>query len=346
MKFKAAILVESKKPLVLEEIEINPLEVGQVLVKLDSSGVCGAQINEIDAVKGKDKFLPHLLGHEGHGEVVECGQGVTKVKDGDKVVLHWRKSPGINSATPTYESKSLGQINAGWVTTFNEYAVVSEDRLTLIPDYVDKDHAALLGCAVTTAMGTLVNDAKATVGDSVAIFGCGGVGLSLIQFAKLSGCFPIVAVDIYSEKLNQAKDLGASHIINSTDKQFIDLLLEANDGNKFDICIDNTGLPEILKQAYQVTSPNGGKTIMVGVMDKSNSLDIWTYPLHFDQELIGSSGGQCNPSIDIPKIVKLIDQSMLDLNKLIGATYSLEQINQAIDDLRSGSKSGRLMISF
>ena len=195
-------------------------------------------------------------------------------------------------------------------------------------------------------MGTLVNDAKATVGDSVAIFGCGGVGLSLIQFAKLSGCFPIVAVDIYSEKLNQAKDLGASHIINSTDKQFIDLLLEANDGNKFDICIDNTGLPAILKQAYQVTSPNGGKTIMVGVMDKSNSLDIWTYPLHFDQELIGSSGGQCNPSIDIPKIVKLIDQSMLDLNKLIGATYSLEQINQAIDDLRSGSKSGRLMISF
>ena len=346
MKFKAAILIESQKPLVLEEIEINPLEVGQVLVKLDSSGVCGAQINEIDAVKGKDNFLPHLLGHEGHGEVMECGHGVSKVKDGDKVVLHWRKSHGINSSTPTYKSNSLGKINAGWVTTFNEYAVVSEDRITLIPDYVDKDHAALLGCAVTTAMGTLVNDAKATLGDSIAIFGCGGVGLSLIQFAKLSGCYPIVAIDIYSEKLNQAKELGASHTLNSSEKNFIDQLLKANKGDKFDICIDNTGLPEILRQAYETTSSAGGKTIMVGVMDKKNSLDIWTYPLHFDQELIGSSGGQCNPSIDIPKIVKLIDQSMLDLNKLIGATYSLEKINQAIDDLRSGSVSGRLMISF
>ena len=100
MKFKAAILVKSQSPLILEDIEINPLEVGQILVKLDSSGVCGAQINEIDAVKGKDNFLPHLLGHEGHGEVVECGHGVSKVKEGDKVVLHWRKSHGINSSTP------------------------------------------------------------------------------------------------------------------------------------------------------------------------------------------------------------------------------------------------------
>ena len=345
MRFKAAILVESKKPLVLEEIEINPLEVGQVLVKLDSSGVCGAQINEIDAVKGKDRFLPHLLGHEGHGEVMECGGGVSKVRCGDKVVLHWRRSEGINSSTPSYSSKSLGKINAGWVTTFNEYAVVSEDRITPLSISVQKDHAALLGCAVTTAMGTLVNDAKVRVGDSIAIFGCGGVGLSLVQFAKLAGCFPIVAIDIYEDKLEVAREIGATHIINSSNKNFLNLLLQANQQTKYDICIDNTGLPHILKKAYETTSPEGGRTVMVGVMDRKDSLNIWTYPLHFNQELIGSSGGQCNPAYDIPKIVKLLDEKILDLNQLIGATYTLDQINDAIDDLRFGSIPGRLMIS-
>ena len=347
MKFKSAVLLHSKELLIIEDIEITtPLKAGQVLVKLDSSGVCGAQINEIDAVKGEDKFLPHLLGHEGHGEVMECGDGVKHVNVGDQVVLHWRKSKGIESETPVYKSKALGKINAGWVTTFNEYAIVSENRLTSIPNHIKKDHAALLGCAVTTAMGTLMNDAKAKVGDSLVIFGSGGVGLSLIQFAKLSGCYPIVAVDIYEDKLLQAKELGATHIVNSTKEDFEVSVLESNKNSKYDICIDNTGLPHILKAAYNLTSPEGGKTIMVGVMDKKNSLDIWTYPLHFNQELIGSSGGQCDPSQDIPKIIKLLDNNMLNLERLIGGSYNLEQINQAITDLRQGSVSGRLMISF
>ena len=174
MKFKAAVLVESKHPLVIDELEVPTINVGQVLVKLNSSGICGAQINEIDSVKGKDNFLPHLLGHEGHGEVLECGAGVKNVKPDDKVVLHWRKGKGIEADTPKYSSKNLGMINAGWVTTFNEYAVVSENRLTVIPPHIQKEHAALIGCAVTTALGTLTNDAKTKVGESIAIFGCGG----------------------------------------------------------------------------------------------------------------------------------------------------------------------------
>ena len=136
MKFKAAVLVESKLPLVIDEIEIQPLTVGQVLVKLDSSGICGAQINEIDAVKGKDNFLPHLLGHEGSGIVREIGPGVNTVKEGDHVVLHWRPSSGIQAPTPKYNWKGK-QINAGWVTTFNELAVISENRLTVIPKNFD-----------------------------------------------------------------------------------------------------------------------------------------------------------------------------------------------------------------
>ena len=344
MKFKAAVLVESKLPLVIDELEIQPLTVGQVLVKLDSSGVCGAQINEIDAVKGTDKFLPHLLGHEGHGEVLECGSGIRYVKPGDKVVLHWRKGLGIESETPKYSSKNLGHINAGWVTTFNEYAVVSENRLTVIPSHVNRDYAALMGCVITTALGTLTKDAKIKVGESIAIFGCGGVGLSLIQFARLSGCYPIIGVDIHSNKLRHAKSLGATHTIKSDLKNFKKLILEANGSSKIDVCVDSTGIPEIIETAYSLTSPESGRTVLVGVMDKNNKLKIWTYPLHFNQEIIGSSGGQCKPNIDIPKIVKLLDNNLLDLKALIGKTYNLEEINIAVDELREGNISGRLII--
>src|SRR3989454_5014891 len=120
MRFKAAILVELKKPLVIEEIETPPLRFGQVLVKILCSGICGAQINEIEGAKGPDKFLPHLLGHEGCATVLEVGEGVRTVRKGDKVVMHWRPSNGIQSETPTYRWKGK-PVNAGWVTTFNDY---------------------------------------------------------------------------------------------------------------------------------------------------------------------------------------------------------------------------------
>jgi len=344
MKFKAAVLVESKKPLVIDEIELQPLQVGQVLVKLESSGICGAQINEIDAVKGNDNFLPHLLGHEGCGEVIECGPGVKYLNPGNKVVMHWRKGLGIDSVPPKYSSKSLGIVNSGWVTTFNEYAVVSENRLTAVPDNLNKDYAALMGCAITTALGTLTNDAKAKVGESIAIFGCGGVGLSLIQFAKLSGCFPIIGIDIHDNKLEHAVSLGATHTINANKVGFEKSILKANNGLNIDICIDNTGIPEIISSAYSLTNSEGGRTILVGVMNKKDKLNIWTYPLHFNQEIIGSSGGHCKPNIDILKIIKLIDNNLLDLKSLIAKTYTLEDINIALDDFRSGVMPGRFII--
>src|SRR5438093_1253016 len=134
MKVRAAILQTLNRPLVLDEDEIPPLYAGQVLVEVRASGVCGAQLNEIQGVKGDDKFLPHLLGHEGGGVVLDIGPGVTHVKKGDHVVMHWRKGAGIQSKTPKYLWDG-GIVNAGWVTTFNERAVVSENRLTPI----DKD---------------------------------------------------------------------------------------------------------------------------------------------------------------------------------------------------------------
>ena len=175
-KAKAAILVESRKPLVVADIEFpEALDVGQVLVKVLHTSICGAQINEIAAVKGPDKFLPHLLGHEASGTVIETGPGVTAVKPGDTVVLHWRPSQGIQSPPPAYRWRGA-KLNAGWVTTFNDYAVVSENRMTVIPADFDLKIAPLFGCAVTTAAGVIGNDAAVKVGESVVVFGTGGVG--------------------------------------------------------------------------------------------------------------------------------------------------------------------------
>src|SRR6516165_8513843 len=198
---KAAILARSRQPLVIDEITLpETLGVGQVLVKVLYSTICGAQLNEIAAAKGPDKFLPHLLGHEASARVIEVSLGVTTVKPGDTVVLHWRPSQGIQCQPPAYQWRGK-KLNAGWVTTFNEHAVVSENRMTVISHDYDLKVAPLLGCAVITAAGVINNDASVKIGESVVVFGVGGVGLNVVQFAHLVGAHPIIAVDLLDTKL-------------------------------------------------------------------------------------------------------------------------------------------------
>jgi len=343
VKFRAAVLVESRKPLVIDEIESASLRFGQVLVKLFCSSICGAQINEIDAVKGSDAFLPHLLGHEGSGEVLECGEGVTTVAPGNRVVLHWRKGSGIQAPTPTYESDILGKINAGWVTTFNEYAVVSENRVTAIPDDFDVEYGALMGCAVTTAFGTLNNDARLCIGESIAIFGAGGVGLSMVQGSAMISAYPIIAIDLYDNRLELARKLGATHIVNSRNQDSEAEIRKIVGKQGVDVAVDNTGVPEVVELAYQVTNRQG-RTLLVGVMAKGQRASIYTYPLHFDQKIIGSSGGQCRPEIDINNYVRLCKAGKLYFKHLISRRYTLDQINDAFEDMRNGTLVGRCMI--
>ena len=167
---KAAVLVQSKAPLEVVDVKLpDGLVYGQVHVKIHFSGICGAQINEIEAVKGPDKFLPHLLGHEASGTVLRIGPGVKTVKPNDRVVLHWRPSAGIQSEAPKYDWNGR-TVNAGWVTTFNEEAFISENRLTVIPDTFPLRLAPLFGCAITTATGVVNNDAQVKIGQSVVIF--------------------------------------------------------------------------------------------------------------------------------------------------------------------------------
>jgi S-(hydroxymethyl)glutathione dehydrogenase/alcohol dehydrogenase len=334
---KSAILTESKKPLILADIELpKNLEFGQVQVKLFYSGICGAQINEIDALKGPDKFLPHLLGHEGSGIVEKIGDGVTTVKPGDHVVLHWRKSKGIQSNTPKYLWKDK-IVNAGWVTTFNEKAIISENRLTVIPKEADLKTAALYGCAITSGFGAVNNDAKVQIGQSVLIFGLGGMGLSIAYASSLVSAYPIIGIDIHQEKLDLAKKFGVTHTFTSINE---DNLKEILNNKGPDITFETTGISSLMEKAYEI-SPDDRKIIFVGV--PTDKIKIYTLPLAFEKSLSVSSGGDCIPDLDIPRYIRMELNKKLDLKNFITHEFDLSQINDAIDLFRTG-KAGRIIL--
>lgn len=343
---KAAVLVEQKKPLVIDEITLpETLEVGQVLVKVHYSGICGSQIGEIDGVKGPDRFLPHLLGHEASGTVVKIGPGVRHVGEGDKVVLHWRKGLGIEAQPPKYHSKILGVVNAGWVATFSEYAIVSENRLTRIPESTDFDVAALLGCAVTTGFGVVLNNASLKIGESVVVFGAGGIGLNIVQAASMVSAYPIIAVDLHDNRLDLAKEMGATHVINNKTENVEEVISDILKKDALDVFVDNTGNPSIIEFGYAITSAQG-RVILVGVPSASNDIKIHSLPLHFGKVLTGSHGGEAVPEKDIPHYAKLYGNGKLKLKNLITRKYTLDEVNQAIFDMKSGELAGRCLIDF
>ena len=341
----AAILVEQNKPLEIGLIDFpESLEIGQVLVKLHFSGICGSQIGEIKGVKGPDPYLPHLMGHEGCATILEIGKGVKTVSPGDLVVLHWKKGAGIESNPPRYKYQN-SNLNAGWITTFNEYAVISENRCTTIPKETNKKIASLFGCAITTGFGTIENIAKLRMGESVVIFGAGGIGLNMIQASLLRNAYPIIAVDLTEDKLNMAKAVGATHTINSklknSEQEIINILGE----NQLDVFIDNTGIPSIIEMGYRVLKSKG-KIVLVGVPKKGQNINIFSLPIHFGKTIVGSHGGDINPEEDIIRYLKLINNKSINLEKLISDYYDLKDINIAISKIVEGRISGRIMIKF
>ena len=341
-KMKAAILEESRKPLTLGEIELpSELQFGQVLVKIHYSGICGAQVNEIDAVKGPDKFLPHLLGHEGSGVVQKTGPGVSTVKEGDHVVLHWRPSSGIQSPTAKY-SWNGKTVNAGWVTTFNEQAVISENRLTVIPDDFDMRLAPLFGCSVTTAFGVVNNDAQIKIGQSVVIFGIGGVGLNIAQAAKMVSAHPVVGVDLHQRKMEIGRKFGLTHGLIGSREELDAEICGIVGAKGADVVIETTGNSRLIEQAYELTHPDG-VTVCVGVPKKGDNISIYSLPLHFNKRLTGSHGGDAVPDLEIPRYIRLMKADKMTLDNLITQEFSLNEINEALDLFRSG-EAGRIIV--
>lgn len=339
---KAAILVEQRQPLVLDEIELpDRLDCGQVLVRVECSGICGSQLGEIEGVKGPDKFLPHLLGHEGSGEVLAVGPGVRFVRPGDAVVLHWRKGRGIEAAPPVYSWRGQ-RLNAGWVTTFNQYAVVSENRLTSLPAGFDLELAPLLGCAVTTGFGAVVNTAGLKIGESLVVLGAGGVGLNVIQAGAMTSAHPIVAVDIHDNRLALAREMGATHLVNGRQGDLRERILSILPEGA-DVVVENTGNTGLIALAYGLAKPQG-RAVLVGVPRAGDDITIHSLPLHFGKVLTGTHGGDGDPSQDIPRYVRLLEAGLLRLEPLVTERYPLEDINLAIGRMKSGEMAGRCIL--
>jgi Zn-dependent alcohol dehydrogenase len=298
---KAAVLEKLNSELVIHDLVVPDLEYGQVLVKVMASGICGKQIGEIAGQYGPDLYLPHLLGHEGGGVVGAVGPGVTQVITGEHVVMHWRKGAGIDASPPKYLDENGQVIGGGPVTTFNEYAVVSENRLTVIPKDVPLEVAALMGCAITTGFGVVFNEINLKPYHTIAVIGCGGIGLSIIQAAKLIGAWRIYGVDKTRYKMDMAERFGVTHPS-----------LAKSNFNQID---------------YVVNCHNG-----VFIQDNIKGV---TYE---------SLGGATDPNRDIPiYLEKLWRHNRIKLESLITDCFCLDEINAALDVVRSG-KIGRCII--
>jgi S-(hydroxymethyl)glutathione dehydrogenase/alcohol dehydrogenase len=334
MKTLAAILIETGKPLVLDDLEISPLKPGQALVEIHYSGVCHTQLLECRGHRGADPYLPHCLGHEGSGIVREVGAAVTKVKAGDRVILSWIKGSGAEVSGTNY--RWGGRIvNAGAITTFSRLAVISENRLTVLPRSIAMADAALLGCAVATGMGAVFNTAAARPGQSIAVFGAGGVGLAAIKAAALAGCMPIVAVDPVAGRLDLACRVGATHAINPQDADAVEGVMQACPGG-VDLAIEASGRPAVMRQVLSSVRGRGGIAVIIGNARKGEVLELDPGQLNQGKQIRGSWGGDNQPDIDFPRYCRLAETGKLGLDALRAPSFRLDQVNEALAALESG----------
>lgn len=344
---KAAVLEKINAPLTITDVELSDPSFGQVLVRVLSSGICGTQLQEIAGNKNNTKFIPHLLGHEGCGIVESIGAGVTNVKKGDKVVMHWRKGDGIESDFPTYKFKGK-TIQSGKVTTFSEYSIVSENRVTPVPPEVSNDFCTLLGCGLSTALSVVEKEAQARPRESVMIIGLGGVGACLVKAALFFGASPVIGIDIHDNKKEILKLLGGNLFINSAKENISEVMQQVFGVKDVNIIIDTTGHPGIISDTLPLLG-NDGRYIFLGWSNPGESIEIKNSNHLFGglqgKTVKASQGGQFSPSRDIPRYIKLYQDGLLNIENLISHRVKLNGINEALDLMRAG-KANRVIIDF
>jgi S-(hydroxymethyl)glutathione dehydrogenase / alcohol dehydrogenase len=330
----AAVLREVGRGLDIQDVHRPELKRGQVLVKLSYSGVCRSQLMEVRGLRGEDRWLPHLLGHEGVGVVVEVGPGVIKVRDGDRVILGWIAGVGIDAPPPVFKSTQGETINAGPVTTFAQYSVVSENRVYLAPEGVSEKTAVLFGCALLTGMGMALREVNIGSDDQVLINGAGGVGLAALLGALSRGARVVVA-DPDPAKRELATQLGAIFAFDPRDSDHVEAFTSAYpDG--VDTAIDSSGRVEAIQFAFTSLKYGGGTLVFASHPPAGEDLRLDPHDLIRGRQIRGSWGGSSRPDTDIPLISRLLQDRGLDLSFMTPQTYSLDQINQAIADLDAG----------
>ena len=341
---RAAVLYAAKKPLRVEALKIPALRPGQVLVQIAVAGFCRSQLNEILGLKGADAHLPHTLGHEGAGRVVAAGKGVRKVKEGDRVVLTWIRGAGRDVPCARYQSTGGRFVNSGAVSTFLEYAVVSENRVVCIPSQIPFKEAALLGCAVLTGAGMVLRTLKMKPRQTLAVFGTGGVGLSVVAAARLAGARAIAAVDKSPQNLVLARRLGATHthLLNKAENSLLGIM-KVTSGRGFDYAVEASGDTRAMENAFSSVRDHGGICLIAGNPAFGRTLRIDPFFLIQGKKILGSWGGDARPDEDVPRYAALYLKKRLNLAALAGAEYPLDRINDAVTAFQKG-RPGRILI--
>lgn len=355
MKTNAAILWEQGKPLSVEEAELEAPRAGEVLVEVRAAGVCHSDLHP---ARGEWPVrTPLVLGHEGAGVVLEVGEGVKSVGAGDTVVFCWAPPCGVCPAClegrpvlcdrlerTTYRNRLPGggtRLRArgkdvahyNGTACFADYAVVAEEGVIPVPADVSFEALATLGCAVITGVGAVMNAARAEAGSSVVIVGAGGVGLNVVQGARLARCEKIIAVDTRSKPLGLAREFGATDTIEASEETVVEQVRELTDGRGADYVFDTVGTPATLTRAL-VFARKGGTVIVTGLARADTLASFPLFPFVMQEKrLLGSLYGSGQPSRDVPRLVALYREGKLKLNELVTRSYRLEGVNDALDAL-------------
>lgn len=358
MKMRAAV-VRAINELAIEEVTLDPPKEYEVLVRMRAAGVCHSDLH---TYRGELRAMPPLvLGHEGAGVVEQVGSAVTRVKPGDRVLVNWVPScnrcptclggqpnlcerlPGTTLAAllpdGTTRLKTLDGVPLKHylsAATMAEYAVIDEASAIPMPADVPFEVGALIGCAVMTGAGAVINTAGAQPGSSAAVIGCGGVGLSAIIGCQLAGCNPIIAIDVFESKLEFARKLGATHTINAREVDAIEALRELTRLGP-DYVFDSVGAAATISQALKAVRPGGAATIM-GMHALKQEVPIPVAPLIAqNKRLLGSFFGSAKPHIDLPNLVELYRAGRLPVDELVSKRYTLDEIIPAFQDMEAGN---------
>ena len=331
MNIKAATLI-NKKLIKILNLKLPKPGKGQVLVKIKYTSICHTQVQEIDGLRGKDKFLPHCLGHEATGVVIKTGKLVKKVKKNDKVCLSWITSDGINAGGSKYYYKKK-IVNAGPVNTFSNYSIISENKIIKLPNSANLKRDVLMGCAIPTAFNAIFNVLKNSNKENILILGCGGLGLICIYAAKLKNYKNIYAIDKYQSKLKVAKKLGAHNIINSRKKGFGKFITKHL--NFFNNAVECSGSLNLMKEGLSMIKNFGGKFVIIGnyPVGKMIKLNPWNFVM--GKIVTGAWTDSISYSKKFKFFYKKFDKFKWKYyfnNK----SYNLNEINEALKDFKRG----------
>ena len=336
MKFKAAILVECKKPLVIDFIENNKLKSGQVLIKILKSGICRSQIFEIQGNRGEDKWLPHLLGHEALGIVEDFGEGVSKVKKGDLVILTWIKSKGI-SAEPAKYKWNGKVVNSGRVTTFSEYSVCSEDRIVKTEGSNYELIGPSLGCALPTGFGIPLKADETKKAKYIGVLGLGGIGMSALMSATINSNAKVIGIDTNYLRIIEAKSIFENALfINSMNEDPFITISKYTNGHMLDLLVESSGSIKALNLSINLIN-NYGIVKFASHPKHGELLKIDPFELIKGKRIEGSWGGGINPDKDFSKIVDQIKDKQKFIDLFQERDYVLEDINIAIEEMQNGT---------